>query len=243
MHLHGVKTKMKKILILGASSDIGVELTKIFLKNNWEVLAHYNSNSLNLKRIKNKKLKLFKLNFLNDNKTIENTIRFLKYKKIDSFVNLTGYIDNNSFYNFSIDQLVNTIKVNTIIPYFIIQKIIKNMLKYKFGRILLTSSIGAKYGGGKTTFNYSLSKKANQFIPGEYKFWARKNVLINSLMIGVTDTKIHKKISKKNLNKRKKLIPINRFATTIEISKYIFYLLSEENTFITGENLSISGGE
>ena len=69
------------------------------------------------------------------------------------------------------------------------------------------------------------------------------NQLINSLIIGVTDTKIHKKISKKNLNERKKLIPINRFASTIEISKYIFYLLSEENTFITGENLSISGGE
>ena len=48
------------------------------------------------------------------------------------------------------------------------------MLKYKFGRILLTSSIGVKYGGGKNTFNYSLSKKANQFIPGEYKHWAKK---------------------------------------------------------------------
>ena len=234
---------MKKILILGASSDIGVELTKIFLKNNWKVLAHYNLNSLNLKKIKNKKLKLFKLNFLNNIETIEKIIGFLKYEKVDSFINLTGHIDNNTFYNFSINQLVNTMKINTIIPYYIIQKIIKNMLKYKFGRILLTSSIGVKYGGGKTTFNYSLSKKANQFIPGEYKNWATKNVLINSLIIGVTNTKIHKKISKKNLNKRKKLIPIKRFASTIEISKYMFYLLSEENTFITGENLSISGGE
>ena len=42
--LHGIRVKMK-ILILGASSDIGVELTKIF-KNNWKVLAHYNSNFL-----------------------------------------------------------------------------------------------------------------------------------------------------------------------------------------------------
>ena len=71
----------------------------------------------------------------------------------------------------------------------------------------------------------------------------QKNVLINCLTIGVTDTKIHKKISKKNIKDRIKFISINRFASTLEISKYMYYLLSEENSFITGENLSISGGE
>ena len=71
------------------------------------------------------------------------------------------------------------------------------MIKSKFGRILLTSSIGTKFGGGKNTFGYSLSKKANEFIPRDYKIWAEKNVLINCLIIGVTDTKIHKRIHKK----------------------------------------------
>ena len=36
------------------------------------------------------------------------------------------------------------------------------MIKNKFGRILQTSSIGVKFGGGKNTFNYSLSKKLNE---------------------------------------------------------------------------------
>ena len=35
----------KSILILGASSDIGNEVIKIFLKNDWKVYAHYNKNS------------------------------------------------------------------------------------------------------------------------------------------------------------------------------------------------------
>ena len=77
------------------------------------------------------------------------------------------------------------------------------MVKNKFGRILQTSSIGVKFGGGKNTFNYSVSKKVNEFIPRDNKIWAANNVLMNTLVIGVTNTKIHNKIAKKNLNLRK----------------------------------------
>ena len=70
----------------------------------------------------------------------------------------------------------------------------------------------------------------------------QKNVLINNLRIGVTDTKIHKKIGK-DLNQRVKMIPINRAAKKIEIVKYILFLISEENSYTTGQTISISGGE
>ena len=44
--------KKKKILILGASSDIGVVLVKLFLKKNWKVFAHYNKNNKKLINLK-----------------------------------------------------------------------------------------------------------------------------------------------------------------------------------------------
>ena len=39
---------IKKVFILGASSDIGVETTKLFLNKGWEVVAHYHLNSKKL---------------------------------------------------------------------------------------------------------------------------------------------------------------------------------------------------
>ena len=126
---------------------------------------------------------------------------------------------------------------------YIIKELSSFMVKNKFGRILQTSSIGVKFGGGKNTFNYSISKKTNEFIPRDNKIWAANNVLMNTLVIGATNTKIHNKIEKKNINLRKKLIPMQRFATTLEIAKYIYFLASEENTYITGQILNISGGE
>ena len=52
-----------------------------------------------------------------------------------------------------------------------------------------------------------------------------------------------KKIKGKNIKKRKKLIPIKRLATTKEISETIYNLASDKNTYISGEKITISGGE
>ena len=53
------------------------------------------------------------------------------------------------------------------------------MAKKKWGRILNCSSIGIKFGGGFNSFNYSLSKHSLEFMPNNYKHWAKKNVFIN----------------------------------------------------------------
>ena len=101
-----------------------------------------------------------------------------------------------------------------------------------------------KFGGGKNSFNYSLSKHCLEFIPGVHKDWAKKNVLINNLRIGVTDTKIHKRMNKKKLlKKRIKQIPIGRLAEKSEISYLILNLINEKNSFMTNQTLTISGGE
>ena len=115
------------------------------------------------------------------------------------------------------------------------------MIKSNFGRILLTSSIGTKFGGSNSTFATAYQRKQMNLFQKILKF-GQKNVLINCLIIGVTHTKIHKKILKKDLKKRKKLIPIGRMAKPIEIAEYIYFLIND-NTFITGQTISISGGE
>ena len=118
------------------------------------------------------------------------------------------------------------------------------MKKRKYGRILNGSSIGVKFGGGKNTFNYSFAKHCMEFIPNSYKEWAKSNILINNIRIGVTKTKIHNNI-KKNLSMKKRLnlIPAKRMAEPSEIANYIVYLISEKNTFMTGQTVTVSGGE
>ena len=117
------------------------------------------------------------------------------------------------------------------------------MSKRKWGRIINTSSIGTKFGGGINNFAYSLSKFNNEFFPQYFKNFYSKNVIINSLQIGLTNTKINKKLKNKNFKARLKLIPIKRMANTKEVANYIFFLCSETNTLLTGSKINISGGE
>ena len=229
----------KKVLILGGSSDIGIELTKKFLnENNYKISVHYNKDKKVIKNFKNKcnlvKADLSTLNYKKIIKKFDNDY--------DIIINLIGYINNKSFEKSSIESLEKTLRINSLIPLIIIKKSIKKMLKKNWGRIINTSSIGVKFGGGNSTFEYSLSKHLNEFIPSYFNKIANKNIFYNVLKIGLTDTKIHNKISNKDIAKRTKLLPVKKMASANDIANYIIFL-TRDNNFITNEIINITGGE
>ena len=237
--------KKKTVLILGGSSDIGIETTIKFLSNGWKVIAHYNIKEKKLKKIKEKhpqKLFLIKMNFKNKN-SLNLFLNKIKKFNITSYINLIGYVDNLSYEKTDLSHLVTNIQINSLMPILIQKKLLKNMVSKKFGRILHISSIGVKYGGGENTFNYSFSKHSLEFISSYIKKLSKFNILTNILRVGVVKTKLHKKIKNKNLNQRIKLIPIQRAAKISEISNMIYFLASENNSYISNEIISIAGGE
>lgn len=236
----------KKVLILGGSSDIGISVIKKFIKNNYFVTAHFNSNLKVLLDLKseNKNLNTIKKDF--SKLTSLNINLFIKKEKLDQFdvvINLIGFLDNYSLFKTDLDKTISSLKINALIPNIIIKENVKQMSKKKYGRILNCSSIGVKFGGGRFSYNYSLSKHLLEFIPIEIRELAKNNILINNLRVGVVQTKLHKKIKNKNLKDRVKLIPIKRIATVDEISEFVYNLSSEKNTYITGQTIAIAGGE
>ena len=239
--------KNRNVLILGGSSDIGIEVVKKFLELKWNVYAHYLKNKKNLIFLKKKykALNIIKFNF-NDYKNLKTETNLKKKfnKNYDTVINLVGYVDNVSFEKTNYKSLIKSLTTNAIAPILLEKILVKKMLVKKWGRILNCSSIGVKFGGGNNTFNYGVAKHCLEFIPNNYKEWAKKNICINNLRIGVTDTKIHKKIKKKlSIKNRIKLIPAARMAKADEISNYIVGLVSEKNSYMTGQTITVAGGE
>ena len=238
------KVSKKKILILGASSDIGIQVVKKFLKKNWHVIAHSNKNNKKLTKIKNESLSVFKLDLSSPQK-VENYIKknLFYFKKIDSFVSLTGFLKLSNYENFKIKDFYLHLNINYLANQLFIRKLIKYMQQNKWGRILTSSSIGTKFGGNHNTYIYSLSKHMNEFFPSIFKNLAKYNILYNCMQIGVTDTKLNKIDKNKKIHKRAMLIPLKRIAKPEEIAKYIYLIGSDENTFINLQKIRITGGE
>ena len=239
--------KKRHVLVLGGSSDIGIEVIKLFLKLKWEVSAHFfkNKKKLYLLKENSNSLNLIQFNFANyHNSSTEKLIKKKFSKKYDSIINLICFLDNKTFDQTNMQNILKSLSANTIVPILIEKLVVKKMLSQKWGRILNCTSIGIKFGGGMYTYNYSLAKHCLEFIPSTYKDWAKKNVLINNLRIGVTNTKVHKRMKKNiKMSERVKLIPINRMAEPKEISAYIVDLTTAKNSYMTGQTITVSGGE
>lgn len=229
---------MKKVLILGGNSDIGVKIINTLInEKKISLTVHFN------KKFPKKKYKR-SLSFIKKDlsKINEKNVKKIFDNDYDIIINLVGYVSYQSFQNFSLKEIQKTILINSFAPLLIIKNSIKNMKKKNYGRIINTSSVGVKFGGGLSTFAYSLSKHINEFIPSEIRNLSSKNILYNTLRIGVTNTRFHKKIKNKSIKKRIKLIPIKKMASSNDIANYIIFLI-HNNNFITNEIINITGGE
>jgi len=236
----------KKLLILGGSSDIGVEIIKIYLKHNFSVLAQYNKGNKKFFSLvkKNKNfLKQIKFDFSSDNQKIEKFFKKKDVSKSDVFINALGSIFEMNYENLNLKDLDKSLKINAYTSIYATSFLGKKMAKKKWGRIVNLGSIGVKFGGGERNFPYSMSKFILEFFPSHTKKWVRQNVLINTIRVGATNTKLHKKLPKKNLKKRAELIPMKRMANSSEIAKFIFFIGSDKNTYISHQVIPISGGE
>ncbi len=230
---------LKRFLISGASSQIGIELIKKLLINNYEVIGLYNNNEkkLSILKRKYKKLKTYQINFEN------NSINNYKFSKINCFISLQGYLNNSNNERMDENDLIKHINVNYIKNLIIINKIIPYMKKKKYGKIFLSTSVGTKFGGGKNTLYYSISKFLNEYHPSYLRELIRYNISINTISIGLVNTSIHKKIKSKDLNKRIKLTPAKKIMSVSEISQAIYDLIVTETNIISNQIVNLTNGE
>jgi 3-oxoacyl-[acyl-carrier protein] reductase len=243
------RNNKKTVLVTGATSGIGYEISKKFAMGNWNVLCHYHSNEEKAQELKEaivcQGVDCFLLKAdLSGEGDIRNLAGNLKEFQIDSLINNAGtYMASKHFSELTIDDMSKTFMVNVFAPMLLTSVIFLSMKERGFGRIVNISSIAAKYGGSAFSMHYGCSKRA---IEGMTKTLAKEgaeyNVLVNTIRPGVIDTEFHKKFPK-DMKKRTAMIPVRRIGTPKDISGMAYYLGSERNDFITGESITIAGGE
>jgi NAD(P)-dependent dehydrogenase (short-subunit alcohol dehydrogenase family) len=237
---------MRQVFVTGASSDIGCAVCEAYLSEGFKVVGHYNNGQPRFFSLvkQSPNMTALQIDFANP----ENLERAIAddpdiFKATDVIVNAVGLFEPMPFKEVSADAVLRAMTVNLLPGLLLMRSITPAMNDRGWGRIIHLSSIGVKFHGGKSSFTYALSKHAMEFIPSDYQSWAANNVYVNVLRLGVTDTRIHSKNPDKNMDDRIALIPAGRMATPEEIAQAIFWHGSNKNTYITGQVLTIAGGE
>ena len=233
---------MKKVFVTGASRGIGNAIAKSLLDKNYIVIGTATSSEavekLSSEGIQGYKLKLNNLNEIDLSwKEISKN-----HPDIDILINNAGFTRDNLILRMSEEEWNDVLNVHLNGMFRITKRVLKPMLKKRWGRIINLSSASAILGN-KGQANYAAAKAGVEaFSRSLAREVGRRGITVNVGAPGFirTDmTELNTGVMEEELVEQ---IPLGRFGETSEIAHLVSYLCSEESSYITGQTIHINGG-
>ena len=137
------------------------------------------------------------------------------------------------------DDVVNT---NLGGSFRVVKRATKSMLKAKFGRIILISSVVGLYGSAGQV-NYASSKSA---LVGMARSLTRelgyRGITANVVAPGFIETDMTAALPEDQQLEYKRNIPAGRFAQPAEVAKVVAWLAGDDAAYISGAVIPVDGG-
>ena len=235
----------KKIFITGGSGGIGSSICSMFINKGFTLVLTSSSEDkmIQLKEKYGDSHYYYKTD-LSDAKTLQTSLDKIstEHKDISIIVNNAGKTHDNLVFRMKSSQWSEVIQTNLNSNYQIIKSLLPNMLTNKYGKIIGISSIVGTTGNPGQA-NYVASKSG---LIGLYKSIAlevaKRNINVNIISPGFISTSMTDKLNDEQKKSYLSRIPMMRFGNPNDIANLVFFLSSEESSYITGQNFHINGG-
>ena len=239
----------KSVLVTGASRGIGRSIALQLADEGYNVAVNYAGNKEKaeavVEEIKDKGVEAFAIqaNVANPDE-VKDMIQEVvsQFGSLDVLVNNAGITRDNLLMRMKEQEWDDVIDTNLKGVFNCIQKATRQMMKQRSGAIInLTSVVGAVGNPGQA--NYVATKAG---VIGLTKTAARelasRGITVNAVAPGfiATDmTQVLPDAVKENIHNQ---IPLKRMGTAKEVANLIYFLGSEESSYITGQVINIDGG-
>ena len=238
----------KVVLVTGSSKGIGKATIIQFASKGYNVIINYNNSQAEAEKLKNYVEEQYKIKAItikadvsNENEVKDMVRKIInEFGKIDVLVNNAGIVYDRDFNDIKIEEFEKTLKINVIGAFIVAREVSKYMKKGS--SIVNVSSTNGTKTISPECLDYNISKIGLQSLTRDLAFQFKPNIRVNAIAIGWADTDMNKDLPKDYIEDETSKIYVKRFANPSEIAKTIYFLASEEASYINSEIVTIDGG-
>ena len=171
---------------------------------------------------------------------------FTKYGRIDILCNNAGITQPVTIADMTKDDFMKIMNVNLVGTFVCSKLVVPYMVKGSYGRIVNTSSVSAKCGGGVYGGAHYCAAKAGIIafaraqameLCKEYK----DMITVNCVCPGLIATDIRAELSDEKEKESRAKQAMGRAGTAREVANTIVWLASDEASYVSGEDVNING--
>ena len=240
----------KVVLITGASRGIGRSTAIKYAQNNYNVVINYNNSYDKARELGDYLVSTYGIEVMIVKTNISNEVEvkdmvdkvISKFGNIDVLVNNASIAidsdftckDSNSF-----NEILNTNLVGTFL---VSKEVSKYMKDNRSGIIVNVSSTNGIDSMYVESLEYDASKAGVISLTHNLAEYLKPYVRVNCVCPGWVNTDMNKDLDSSYIEEENKRIMLNRFAEPEEIANVIYFLATDEASYINNSIIKVDGG-
>lgn len=239
------------VLITGASRGIGASTAKLFASHNYNVVIGYCNDENKAKEVESEIKLLYDVDTMvihvdiSNEESVKNMVKEVihRFSHIDVLVNNAGIAIDTLYQDKTVENFRKTIDTNVIGTFLVSKYVGDHMYENKKGNIINLSSTNGMHQYFPMSLDYDASKAAIISLTHNLSVQYAPYIRVNAVAPGWVATQNEiKELDKDYIKLEEQNILIHRFADPIEIAKVIYFLASDDASYINNEVITVDGG-
>lgn len=237
----------KVVLVTGASRGIGREVARLYASKGYNVVINYFSNDDLALELSGELENTYKVKTLlvKCDVSVEDDVKSMidevisKFNRLDVVVNNAGICMDSDIDFKNASDFRRILDVNLIGTFLVSKYAFKVMDMGSIVNISSTNGIDSYY---PFSMDYDSSKAGVNILTKNLAVLFSPKVRVNAVAPGWVDTEMNELLDVDFINKELDKITLGRFALASEIAKVVYFLSSEDASYINGEVIKVDGG-
>lgn len=234
------------VLVTGSSRGIGKSIAVMFAKNGYDVVVNYKSDEKGAletrKEIENYGVKALTIKCdVSKEEEVINMIDKItsEFGGLNCVVNNAGISKDTLFFEKSVEDFNEVLNTNLVGVYLICKYATKIMNKGSIINIASNNALNAYY---PMSFDYDASKAGVISLTHNLSVALAPNIRVNAVASGWVNTEMNKEMDLDLKKEECEKILLKRFANPDEIAQVVYFLASDDASYINNSVIRVDGG-